>query len=55
MVGYALVVLAAAAVGGFVLFTGHLRRGEFSLALGVLHAQGALAGFGLLLIWYLGA
>lgn len=45
----ALVVFVAAALGGFVLFASHLRRGTFPLGLALAHGAAAVLAFVLLL------
>ncbi|HEY4158112.1 MAG TPA: hypothetical protein VGM29_08440 [Polyangiaceae bacterium] len=50
----ALVLFLVAALGGFVLFTQHLRKGPLSIPLMVIHAVVAVAGFLTLLVAALG-
>jgi hypothetical protein len=48
--GYALVLFAVAALGGFYLFSFHLRKKALPSAVVIIHALVAVAGFGLLLV-----
>jgi hypothetical protein len=50
----ALALFLVAALGGFVLFAKHLRKGPLSVPLMVIHALVAVAGFLTLLIGALG-
>jgi hypothetical protein len=50
----ALALFLVAALGGFVLFTQHLRKGPLSIPLMVIHALVAVAGFLTLLVGALG-
>jgi hypothetical protein len=46
----ALVLMVAAALGGFVLFAKHLQNKELPIGLMVIHAVVAVAGFLLLVV-----
>ncbi len=50
-----LVVLVVAALGGFFLFSFHLRQKALPAGVVVIHALAAVAGFGLLVAALLGA
>lgn len=50
LVLYALILFVVAALGGFVLFSFHLRGKEFPTPVVVVHALVAVAAFGLLAV-----
>lgn len=53
-IGLALGLFVAAALGGFVLFAGHLRSGTFPLGLAWIHGGAAAVALVLLLVGLLG-
>lgn len=52
---YALALFLAAALGGFVLFAGHLRKKALPRALIFGHALLAVSGFVILAVWVFGS
>lgn len=52
--GVALAIFLVAAVGGFVLFSFHLRKRALPIPLVVIHGLVAVTAFVVLLAWYLG-
>lgn len=52
--GIALAIFLVAALGGFLLFSYHLRKRALPVPLVAVHGLVAVAGFVTLLVWYLG-
>lgn len=51
--GLSLGILVVAALGGFILFSSHLRKRALPTPLVLIHAAAAVAGVVILLIWVL--